>query len=453
MDKKQIFELAKAKRAQEKQEEQERSNGGSFENQLPDTEYVALRNGAETVFRILGNPIAVRSEPTDPKKVNMTLITGDDDKRFRCIFPDRNEDPNWILWRIIDLVLKGKYVGSGDSRHKEYEYEKEHPECFKRVRWNGRENAQYEKGWLPKTYICMNIIDRADPGWHKENKRTKLLSGKGSDYTNDDNEKRSWYDIGVSKLCYDLIWDDVVEFSGDWEDYDVVVKKLDSDPWYKAFHGVEDARKISDVSKSLVVEGPLTEEEKAYERYDLDQYFGVTTYHKIKAKLGKFIKKVDADFDKNFSEELDKLVEEESAKWKAEGKNEFGQKETVVTSSQKDEKLPQKHADSVPEDFYTLRDENVTSVRDLPQEEVPIRTAKVTRTAGIDWEGLANGTYNGKKYVGVPRMTEKEKAMVKGVREDGSFIYELGARLLKNPASEFYTPETFHIDPLNGDVF
>jgi hypothetical protein len=54
-------------------------------------------------------------------------------------------------------------------------------------------------------------------------------------------------------------------------------------------------------------------------------------------------------------------------------------------------------------------------------------------------------------------MTNEEKAMVESVNEDGSFVYRAvngkKPKVLLNTGSQFRSPDSFHIDPLSGDLF
>ena len=266
-----------------------------------------------------------------------------------------------------------------------------------------------------------------------------------------------YFDTGIPQMCYNTIFDEVVEPFGDWEEYDIVIRKLNQQPWYKAYSGAHDFNRLSDVAKTLVVEGPLTEEERSWERYDLDQLYGTTSYSKIKAKLGEFIRKVDVDFKKNFSEELDALVEKEKEQWKSEGKNEWGYK----SEPKKSEVMSAKDWEAGSEE-HVVDDEDLVpkyteaAPAEAPKEPVdpPRRSAK---RAEIDWVGLADGTYNGKKYLGVPKMTDEEKDFVIGIREDGSFIYKSvmpdgkETALWADDTSSFLSPSFFHVDPLSGN--
>lgn len=450
LDRKAMFAKAAEKRKQEKEESSNRSFwSGEYEN----TYWMALQTDGLRVFRILGDPLADRHDGSDPKKIFMSRIKADNGSSFFCIWPDRNTDADWILWRIYDLVTKGKMVGSGEARHKVFDYDKTHPECFRRVVYNDRENNQYEKGWYPQAKVIMNVIDRHDPEFHKNVKHTKLLSSKASE--NSEKPGNFFFEWGVPVSCYNTIWDEVVEYSGDWLDYDICVKKVNSQPYYFAYHGVNDAHKIKEVA-NLVVDGPLTPEELALERYNLDEMFGVTSYTKIKAKLGNFIKKVDTDFSVNFTKELEALVEKEQAQWKAEGRNQFGYK-----NSEK----PTKH-ESNNEEVYDeyASDQNAFESAEIPAYNKPkiqdeytdnravAEEVKVRKTS-IDWEGLANGSYNGTKYLGINEMTQEEKDMVVSINQDGSFVYKEGLEILKNTKNNFKSPTKFHVDPLSGEIW
>jgi len=440
-----MFAAAKEKRKQEKEEQ---NNRGSWSSEYENTYWASLQTDNVRVFRIIGYPLSDRQSGTDPKRINLSKIRSDNGSQFYCIFPDHKSNPDWILWKIYDLVTDGSFTGSGKSRHKEYKYQQSHPECFRRVVYNNTEGNAYEKGWTPQTKVIMNVIDRMDPEFHKQTRHSKLLSSKCNPIK--DKPGNFWYDWGVPIACYNTIWDEVVEYAGDWADYDIGIKKLDDTPFYMAYHGTNDAHKMKEVSK-YVAQGPMTPEEEAYELYDLDEMFAVTSYTKIKAKLGQFIKKVDTDFGMNFSTELDLLVQQEQAKWKAEGKNQFGYKPS-------EKKAPEKTPGAMPYDSFTDSEDPIPAyVPDTAdtaqvadrQASAPTRVAPVE----INWAALADGSFNGTKYLGVPLMTDAEKAMVIGINEDGSFKYQPGLEILKNTKNQFMSPEAFHVDPLSGEVW
>ena len=451
LTRKQLFEQAKKKRDKEKEEQAAK---GAYSGEYESIAYCALSTEYDRVVRLLGLPIACRQSPSDAKLSYIGMLKADDGKKTRIIFPDHQTNKDWILWKIIDLVLDGKMVGSGDSRHREYTYETVHPECFRRVRWNDNESNSFESGWYPTSFVNINCIDRSDMSWHKENKHTKLLSKRASKIGDTDN---FYFDTGIPLACYNAIFDNVVEPFGDWEEYDVVIRKMSSSPWYTALSGTHDFARLSDVVKTIIIDGPLSEEEKSWERYDLDQLYGVTSYSKIKAKLGKFIQKVDVDFGKHFTEELDSLVAKEKAEWEAKKpkQTESAPAPAVSASSEEDDGLYM--VPPAPEAKPTvLNVESLNASSEIPsrpvKEEIPTRTP---RAVEIDWVGLANGTYNGTKYLGVPLMTDEEKDFVLGVQDDGQFIYRKkeGVVLFKSTKTEFNAPDFFHVDPLDGTIF
>jgi hypothetical protein len=157
----------------------------------------------------------------------------------------------------------------------------------------------------------MNWIDRGD-NWCKENKHTKMLSSRVTPYTfkNDEGQEQTihYIDRGVPFMLYQKIWENVIESRGHW-DLDLVLK-LVSDRNYIIRDSLEE--KISDESKKIAISTPLIEEEKNYEKYNLDEIFVPSSYVKIKNNLNGLFKLVDAELNTTFTEELDELAFEEA---------------------------------------------------------------------------------------------------------------------------------------------
>lgn len=443
MSRKEIFEKAKLERQREK--EKERNQSGSFYSGegSEGAVYAALSPDVGRVVRLYGNPLVVRDKPTDPKLTFISLILGDNGKKFRCVWPNKESQPDWILWKIYDLVSSFSMSGYGEERKRVYTYKDSHPECWRRVVKNNNEENRFESGWRPTGHVVMNIIDRHDPEYHEKNKRSKLLSKKASEMANGD----FWYESGIPITAYNAIFDNVVEFYGPWEEYDISVKKLMDKPWYTAFHALEEAIKLSTAEKKVTVEGPMTKEEEEYELYDLDNLFRVTSYTKIKAKLAKFIRKVDVDFDTKFTEELEKLVEEEQKKWKEEHDEQKAESEANDTSDEEVGEAEEEVEETVKESpkKETVGVRTRTSKREVAKEEIP-------------WDKLLDGSFNGTEYLGVSKMTDEEKEMVVRVKTDGSFEYVKEwkgetVEILQNTVTNFNSPALFHVDPLSGEVF
>jgi len=420
-DRKMAF--AKAKE-QHKKEQAEKATRGSGNFEFDEVNYVALENGRETVVRLMGLPYPFRESPTDVKLINMSMITGDDDKKFRCVWPTKDENPHWILRKVYDKVMSYQW-NSAESK-KDFDNAAAHPTIFNRVFKNGKPEQTYEGGWFPKPICLWNVIDRADLEWHKENKKTKVLSKKLSMYG--PNNDKIWYETGVPLYLYDIIWNNIVEYSGDWEEYDVVLSKSSETPWYKAFHGIDEIKKIAPESKLLVKEGLLTEEEKSWVKSDFDKLFPVTSYGKIKKKLGLFIQQVDATFGTNYSAELEELAAtEEAAKPKAEDKPETKSEVTNKPS-----------APSQPE-----------------TEAAPTRTSRQRKvTEDVTVEGI-NWIAQTETFEGIAKLTEAEKAIVESINDDGTWSYALddSDELFECSNCQFESPGAFHSCPNCGHAF
>jgi hypothetical protein len=340
-----------------------------------------------------------------------------------------------------------------------------HPDLYNRCAKNNNLENAFEKGWKFSAVVLVNVIDRANYDWHLKNKKYRLLSKKAGDY-----QDKVFFDVGIPDMLYKLIEDDIVACDGNvcWEDYDIVIKKIAESPWYKVYHGVDDAKKLDADVKALVQDRGLTSEESSWEMNDLDKLFSITSYKRIKDKLGLFFQRVDKAFKTHYYDELCKYVEEEEAE----------RAKTATESPPKDE-------EDVPSDEFVqeANAESATRLAEMAAATVPKKTASTSANSvppvrsSVDsssaqkshpmtseiWEGLANGTspYCRKDasgepmaYLGVPGMTDVDKAWVRGVFDDGSFDWlpEAG-ELFEGAESCFLTPEKCLIDPLSGKRF
>lgn len=425
-----LFAAAKVKQKAKREKEDQRFGGSFFEEVV----YTALAPAPspDKAVRIVGVPMEVRETGTDPKTSIISMILGDRDKKFRCIWPNKAEDPSWILWKIYDKILA--YDWDKVNRVKKYHNTESHPELFQRVLVNNSTN-QFESGWRPGKVVHLNVIDRADMSWHQENSHLKILSKKASE-----SGDRIWFEPGVPESVYNMIWDGIVEYNGDFENYDIVIRKLEADPWYEVFHGIDDRKKIKQEVLDLIREGDLTEEERSWEGYDFDKIFPLTSYTKIKNNLNKFIQKVDLDFNTNYFQELQDFC-------------------SIEEKNRKDNPIVQ--TTPVSNSYTKVEQEEEESEIDLEIKEEPViksRSKVKEEKELISWKALADGSYNGRKYEGVLKLTDQEKSMVLSVNEDGSFKYvkELnGVKvvLLNNQSTDFISPESFLFDPISGEEF
>jgi hypothetical protein len=465
------FEAAMTARKQQKAEEASRQNGGGFGG-YPDIPWAALYQDKQQVFRFAGLPYLVREKGTDSKRIFVAMILGDDDKKFRCIGPNPDDRKDWILYRVMNKVLartwnkdKPSVRGKGDW---DYTNALTHSDLYNRCAKNNNLDNAFEKGWKFSAVVLVNVIDRANYDWHLENKKYRLISKKASAY-----QDRIFFDVGVPDMLYKLIEDDIVACDGNvcWEDYDIVIKKIAENPWYKVYHGVDDAKKLDADVKALVQDRGLTPEESSWEMNDIDKLFPITPYKRIKDKLGLFFQRVDKAFNTHYYDELCGLVEKEEAE-RAEKAMKF--------PSDDDEDVPPEESgkEANAKSAARLAD---AALKTTPKEPVPVSAPATASTppvrSAVDsasaqkshpmtsevWEALANGTSpycrkdaSGKPmaYLGVPGMSDADKALVRGVFDDGSFDWAPeGGELFECASSGFMAPEKVLIDPLSGTRF
>ncbi len=428
------------------------SSKGSFDSDYPELEWTAL-NGVDSsidkIVRFVGNFPTIRESSTDAKLIEFSKIKSDNDKTFYCIWPSAEDNPNWILRRVHDLVMS--YTWNKEEAKKEFLNAAKCPELFKRVSKNSSEN-KFASGWKPKPVLISNIIDRHDMAWHKEQGKTKLLSKGSWEIQGSDS---MGFEFGVPGYLYNTIFDNIVEYSGWWDLYDIAIRRSKENPWYFAFHGEDDLKKISDASKDSIIVGELTEEERSWERTDIDKITNVTRYQKIKKNLGVLFQEVDLKFGKKFFEELCDLAEKEKAEYE---KSKSKPVTEGVKDNKKDNEKDEKEEDEVP---IPPEDDEDTIEDSRPLPKANRRTTKKQDASEIDWEGLADGSYNGTQYLGVNKLSDKEKSMIKSINEDGSFVYVVDGKtleteddgLLSEESSGFLTPEEFSLCPLTGLLF
>jgi hypothetical protein len=82
MNREELFKKANEAYKQEKKQKEDRKGGTSF---IP-AEYTALNVNEFKQVRLLGNPYHMRlNDPFSAKKVNVSMILGDDGSSFRCV--------------------------------------------------------------------------------------------------------------------------------------------------------------------------------------------------------------------------------------------------------------------------------------------------------------------------------------------------------------------------------
>ncbi len=319
---------AEKKRLEEEQKQKE-NRGNWTPPEYEEIPYSALETNELRVFRFIGDPVAVRTENWHPKSILSSRITNDKKGFFICHW---SEDRDWFLWKLYNKLTAYDWDPNflnpdGKKGRKVYKLASSNQKILDRVLHNGKEPVLYkgkkieDSGWRPSVSILMNVIDRANYQWHKDNKSFSLISKKSSAWTNDKGEEKVSYEPGIPLSTYEFILKAIVEEKGALEDFDLAIRKIEKDPWYEVY-SFFDQRKISDDLKTQMNGDPLTEEETSWKKIDIDKITKVTSYRKIQNNLGDFIKLVDSELNTGFYSELSELVAKEKAEWDAKKKDE-----------------------------------------------------------------------------------------------------------------------------------
>jgi len=309
------FMAAADEYAQEEQNRTSRRGTGGNQEYIP-LKWTGLVTKQPKIIRVLGGvPNKPNPLNTDARLTQVARIKGDDGKYFRCILPLKEEGADHVLWRIINRINETAYV----NRKRISVNETKHKEIFDLVNYNGLvegdKGRMYERGWEGSKVIVMNVIDREQMSWHRENKHTMLLSKNINK-----NGDREYVTEGVPSFgFYTLIVSSLFKNYGSWENYDIqVIRTGNTQPAYEVLNASAFVKgKIPQILPSLVplvsLEEHLTEEEKSWERYDLSKLYHPTSYTKIFNKLKVAVQKIDARLNTKFFQELEHEVEKEKA--------------------------------------------------------------------------------------------------------------------------------------------
>jgi len=284
------------------------ANHGTFSKNYEEVKYLGLEKGVPSVIRAVGGPVDSKYDNTTARTVTISRIIGDDGKKFRVIRPSFAEDPNYILNKIISKVKTVKYV----NNEKTFPVKDAYPEIWNIIDKNGLQKNDnkylYDKGWMGKEVILMNIIDRAQMDWHKANKHTMLLA-KGITESNG----VEYVDEGISSFAMKPKFLQLIKYYGSWEKYDMAITKTgDMNNAFIVENASKTPERVEGPNAGVIsMESGLTAEEKAWERYDLDKLFRVTTNTKIYNRLKGTIARIDTVLHTNFLAELEAEVEKE----------------------------------------------------------------------------------------------------------------------------------------------
>jgi hypothetical protein len=176
------------------------------------------------------------------------------------------------------------------------------------------------RGWTGRQFFIANCIDRLEYAWQQENKHTVLLSKNINVKKNDDGSISEFPEPGVPAYGFTQALSSVMGIYGFWENYDYGIERtgMTNTP-YQVFDASRTPEMVKDANlrKLIRIEKGLTEDEKSWERYDLDKLFKVTSATKILNNFKGYLTLVDANLGTHFLNELSKLSEAEKELWDA----------------------------------------------------------------------------------------------------------------------------------------
>lgn len=306
----------------EKQESQRNANRGNttFTRDYEQIKWTGLEPNRTKIVRVLGGvPNSPNADAFTARTVQVGWIKGDNGKSFRCVLPLRDTDAgkDHIMWRVIARVNEVTYI----NRKRVYVNETKHKDIFDLVNYNGLPETdpkrKFDKGWEGRHVIVMNVIDREQADWHRENKHTMLLSrniGRSADGT------REYPEEGIPVYgFFNVIATTLFKHYGNWEGYDIGITRLGTtqQPYRLINASVYAKNGIPELAPEMIpfvsLDTSLTDEERSWARYDLGKIYGPTTYTKIYNNLQVAFRRIDATLGTQFTKELEFEVEKEKA--------------------------------------------------------------------------------------------------------------------------------------------
>lgn len=325
-----------AKKLKEKEAAEKNSKGSSYtpNKSYEEVAYAGTDKGQYKVVRLLGAPIGTESvmssfkrSGSDPHEVLVADVKDDSGKRFtiRMPVPAERESDNYILMRLYNKVMEKTYV----NKKPIYVNEQKFPELFKLVSKGGFKESDgfaftYSKGFKGDRVVIYNVIDRTDD-WCEKNKHTKILA---RDVTVDD-QNRVWAKEGIKSFGFVTKVRDLIGKYGNYEKYDVAIKKngeKDNPFDVKNASRLKEKEMMEELINNdgsqvnemyITPERPLTQEEMAFKRYDIEKLFGPTRYGKLLERIPSVFKLCDASLGTNYFEELQGLAAKEKAEFEA----------------------------------------------------------------------------------------------------------------------------------------
>jgi len=271
-----------------------------------------------------------------PRNCESSFIKCDDGKKRLFKFPVIEEDPDFILYQILNQVLDQKYEGM-DANGKHLfgtPIKDKHPDIYRMVHNNGDlvEGTYGPNGWgswkkyngtyqgTSSTTSCfMNVINRkgftVKITWKEDDKEDEVKDYSKT-WCKDNNHTlllaKDIKSVGCPITVGNILLKTMYPNFGNFQRYDIAINRSKKDPYYEVFKA--DTLVQNEEVMSNLVQGDLTDEEKGFEVYDTAQLVKPSTYAFIYQNLKGKIADLDYALNTGYLTMLEQRVEAEGGK-------------------------------------------------------------------------------------------------------------------------------------------
>ena len=254
---------------------------------------------------------------TSARLINVVHILDKNNKFFWAKVPRKDDEPNHFYWRMYDTVLKKEYVNDPEGNKNQdgtikkigqLVHAETHPELVDRFLTNGYSSSlhknKYSRGWKAKECFVANIIDRSALDLHREKNKTFLITKAVA--FNDDRSIQYLNEYGIPAYGFQNQLLDLIASYGRSDRYDIYIERTGEkdNPWKVKNASAVPAEVPDHYHEFISQADDLTDEEKSWERYDLDKIMGPTNVIRWFNKTDVILKQIDAAFGTNFYDEI-----------------------------------------------------------------------------------------------------------------------------------------------------
>ena len=403
------------------------TSSGSWRDPIGDNEWVGLVKDDYVVVRIVSAPpggAGVVARPEDVIEVVHAEVKDDNGKYFPIIYPvtDGDLDHSHIMHRFVAKVLEVEWSKTEKGK-KSFKHLGKCPELVDKVEHGNYSTTdrqrQFSKGFKGQTMMIMNVIDRADMQWHRDNLKTKLLSKQS--VLGRDGETR-FITMGVPTFGFLKAFGEMLDTFGNWSKYDVAIKKTGDKTTPYVIQNASRKKEKDSLDELKQADGSfvngdiistcdrLTDEELSWAVVNLREQFAPTSFFTLKKRIGKMFTECDNVLGTRFIDELDFLIEKE--------REEYAKKNQDPDEEKKDASV------TVQGTSLGESTEDKTAKREV-QREVHRNTIADPVGGQLSAEQLA-------VLKGYPKLNDEEKAAIKDVvlKPDGTLD-----KIVYDPAS------------------